>query len=147
MAEIRIEKSDEVLMAIKLCYRTCGWLITANLLFIISSRRLILFAKDEDKQVGFTYCRISQGSRTAELIAIGVLKSYRRKGIGTMLMEETEKVLKEMGVKRIIAFVRKGNIASMRTMEKMGFRREKVYEFPYLIAELSRLGTHFVKEI
>ena len=53
--------------------------------------------------------------------AISLYKEYRRKGIGTRLMEEMLEILRDQGYKRVSLAVQKANYA-VKMYQKTGFR-------------------------
>jgi len=66
---------------------------------------------------GFTHCG---------RLGMGVLKDYRRQGIGTKLMERTIIEAKERGIERIELEVYASNTPAINLYEKRGFNHEGV---------------------
>lgn len=66
---------------------------------------------------GFTHCG---------RLGMGVLKDYRRQGIGTMLMERSITEAKERGIERIELEVYASNTPAIYLYEKWGFNHEGV---------------------
>jgi RimJ/RimL family protein N-acetyltransferase len=84
--------------------------------------------------------------RHSGVLGIGVLKSHRRQGIGTSLIETTLGAAKDRGVKRVELFVRTDNEPARKLYEKIGFVMEGLlrkhvlvggaYRDSYLMAKL-----------
>lgn len=68
----------------------------------------------------------------AELVQIEVLREFRRKNIGTELLELMLEICKSKNVKSITLEVRKNNLAAINLYKKFGFTpisvRKKYYE-------------------
>jgi len=62
----------------------------------------------------------------AELRNMAVASSYRRRGVGTALLNEAHRRLRELGVKRIYLEVRAGNAPAIQLYEAAGYRRESI---------------------
>ena len=99
-----------------------------------------LVADIERKIVGAVWCRILSGEikgfgyideQTPEL-AISLFKEYRNMGLGTALMKNMLKLLKEQGYKRTSLAVQKDNYA-VEMYEKVGFKIEKELDEEYLM--------------
>lgn len=58
----------------------------------------------------------------AEINLVAVNLEYRRKGIATKLLLETEKELKKLGVKKVFLEVRRSNIKAQALYEKGNFK-------------------------
>ncbi len=94
----------------------------------------------EGKVVGAVWCRIFSGEikgfgyideQTPEF-AISLYKDYRNMGIGTSLMKNMLKLLKEQGYKKTSLAVQKDNYA-VEMYEKVGFKVEKELDEEYLM--------------
>lgn len=78
------------------------------------------------------------------MIGIGILKSYHSNGLGTQLLTELLKHVRENGIKRIEAHIAETNKHSMSLMKKFGFVLEgkkhkaifidNIYQDEYLMA-------------
>jgi ribosomal protein S18 acetylase RimI-like enzyme len=64
------------------------------------------------KLEGFTHCGI---------LGIGVLKRYRRKGIGESLLMTTMSAAKDFGIERVVLVVFASNTPAIKLFEKWGF--------------------------
>ncbi|MCE4604582.1 MAG: GNAT family N-acetyltransferase [Aeropyrum sp.] len=75
--------------------------------------------------------QLSEERNVGHLVSIAVRPGYRRLGVGSALMSETVRVMKEIyGVESIFLEVRVSNIQAIRLYEKFGFvkvRRIKGY--------------------
>ena len=76
--------------------------------------------EEKGEIVGCVAARKSRG----EIRHIAVLPNYRRRGIGSQLVNCTIEFLKSIDYSRIRAQVRVKNKKSQRLFEKLGFRRE-----------------------
>jgi ribosomal protein S18 acetylase RimI-like enzyme len=61
------------------------------------------------------------GFKTAFMWGLAVASDYRRQGIATELVETTEDLLKEQGVKEIHGYVQVTNERSLRLFHKLGY--------------------------
>lgn len=57
-----------------------------------------------------------------EILRIGVLKRYRGRGYGKMLMEAFLGDARSCGIREVFLEVRVSNVGAVRFYEKMGFR-------------------------
>ncbi len=105
-----------------------------------------LVAEADGKVVGAVWTRILCGKvkgygnideRTPEF-AIAIYKQYRNRGIGTALMKDMLKLLKEHGYPRASLSVQKDNYA-VGMYQKVGFKIVKELEEEYLMIHDLRL--------
>ena len=80
---------------------------------------IFLAFADNGKLAGFTVCRINDGVVWDE--ASYVVPEERRKGIGSMLCEKTEKLAKEHGNDTVYNWVHPNNDASILMLKKCGY--------------------------
>lgn len=81
-----------------------------------------LLAVEDNEIVGFACygkCRDEEKEDYGEIMALYILKSHQRKGIGKMLMGECQKKLP--GCKKFCVWVLKSNINAIKFYEKQGF--------------------------
>ena len=80
------------------------------------------------------YCTVTALYEDADLCNIAVDASYRQMNIGTMLMEETIRLCRQKGVKRIFLEVRESNSIAINFYKKMKFfeinKRKRYYKEP-----------------
>ena len=98
--------------------------------------RAFLVAESEGKIVGYIMCRVEEGSlftfkkpfgRQGHIISIAVVPYMRRKGVGTRLMKEAMKALKDVyKVDEYYLEVRVSNIPAISLYEKLGFKKIRV---------------------
>ena len=70
--------------------------------------------------------RYDRGGEIAEL-TYSVSKEFRGRGLGTVLLQmSTPLAGKELDVAILVAFVKQGNLPSMRALKRSGFERMKV---------------------
>lgn len=99
----------------------------------IKERSVEVFVAQKDKEpVGFFYLTYPTGERyqTSECYAVihdmYVKQAYRKKGIGTRLMEEAMKRIKKRDMENVKLSVLSENFNAVRFYEKFGF---KVYRY------------------
>ena len=103
-----------------------GWDNRKNLKKKISKdKRSIAVATDDKKIVGVIYL-IDDGWGSF-LFRLSVLKSYRKHGIGSMLLEHAEKTLIKYGKKDVSLFIRSNDRMLLKYYKKRGFRKLKTY--------------------
>lgn len=83
---------------------------------------VFLVAEEKDKIVGFAYSAIEKAEEM-EMVNMVVLPSHRGRGIGRLLMEESERMLKKRGVKRMYALATNKRMVGM--MKHMGYKEGK----------------------
>lgn len=85
-----------------------------------------------DGEIPVGYCGIWNVCGEAEVIDIGVLLEYRKRGIGKGLFEAVFQFMRENGVGTLNLEVREDNIPAIRLYEKLGFEkvgvRKKYYD-------------------
>ena len=80
---------------------------------------LCLAAETDGRITGDMISRILD--KKAELASLAILPAYRRRGVGSALLEETIRRVKAYGIDHIDLEVRKTNLAGLRFWKKMGF--------------------------
>lgn len=101
---------------------------------------------NEGKIVGYIMPRIEWGFsnlkqlptlvRKGHVVSIAVLEEYRRKGIGTALLESSMRSMKnEYNADEVYLEVRVSNYAAIRLYEKLGFKKVKVLKSYYADGE------------
>jgi GNAT superfamily N-acetyltransferase len=87
--------------------------------------KLILLVKLENKYIGLTNCFINFGTFAAKpfinIHDIVVLKNYRGKGVGRILMEEIIRQASELDCAKITLEVREDNTYAQKLYRKMGY--------------------------
>lgn len=78
-------------------------------------------AFEDDKLVGVVV--VTHDGRKGWINRLAVHPSYRRRGVATKLIEEAEKVLREIGINIFCALIEDWNEASMRLFEKCGYKK------------------------
>lgn len=58
----------------------------------------------------------------------GVLKEFTRKGIGTFIIDEADKLAKAKGFKTHVAWVSDSNIGSVKRFVKLGFKKTEEHD-------------------
>ena len=125
--------SEEVFTPEKLQFTYRTWNINELLSLFQEEPELCLVAEDVNskKVVGFALGTILKRPFSpwtyGYFLWIGVKKMRRRRGIGKKLYRELEKRFKEKGARIAIVDVEGTNVAGMRFMEKLGFKRSQTY--------------------
>lgn len=92
-----------------------------------------LVAKADSDVAGFIICQVEMENDTlfGHIITINVDPNYRRRGIATMMLKETEQILKEKGINECHLEVREDNFAALKLYENSGYKKisklEKYY--------------------
>jgi [ribosomal protein S18]-alanine N-acetyltransferase len=92
-----------------------------------------LVAKTDNGIAGFIISQVEIENDTSygHIITINVASPYRRKGIGSQMLQEIEKILKEKGVNECHLEVREDNSAALKLYQKSGYQKiaklEKYY--------------------
>ncbi len=74
--------------------------------------------------------------RVGHLVSIAVIEEYRRKGIGSLLLSETLRVMREIyKVHSIYLEVRVSNTPAIRLYEKFGFKKARIIKGYYMDGE------------
>lgn len=111
---------------------------------MVALRHPALLAEDEDRIVGvLTY--VTSGDR-CEVLTLHVRDSWR--GVGSLLLEEVERVVRQTGCKRLWLITTNDNVDALRFYQRRGFRLQAVYPGAVdvsrreLKAEIPRTGAY-----
>jgi ribosomal-protein-alanine N-acetyltransferase len=101
--------------------------------FLEDYNSLSLVAREDDKLMGFIIAMISPEKKinSGHIITVDVSSSHRRRGIGKMLLEEMENVLRSKGVKASFLEVREDNVAALSLYRKLGYKSVGILENYY----------------
>jgi len=105
-----------------------------------------LVAKTDSDIAGFiiSQVEIENDKPFGHIITINVASPYRRKGIGTQMLKEIEKILKEKGVNECQLEVREDNSAALKLYQKSGYQKiaklEKYYGNKHGLSLKKNLG-------
>ena len=80
---------------------------------------LCIVAEVNGRIAGYVISRILPG--IGDLASLAINPAYRRRGIGTALLDEIERRVKEYGVNEINLEVRKTNLTGLAFWQNMGF--------------------------
>jgi ribosomal protein S18 acetylase RimI-like enzyme len=85
-----------------------------------------LVALDEDRVVGWCEVRrdVLPGRAHSGLLGMGLLGTYRGRGLGRRLIDQTLKYARDRNFERIELMVRSPNARAMRLYADVGFREE-----------------------
>jgi ribosomal-protein-alanine acetyltransferase len=102
--------------------------------YLLASYNTIpLVAKANSDIAGFiiTHVEVENGTLYGHIITINVAPNYRRKGIASKMLKETEAILKEKGVTECHLEVREDNSAALKLYQNSGYQKvsrlEKYY--------------------
>ena len=92
-----------------------------------------LVAKTDNGIAGFIISQVEIENDTSygHIITINVASPYRRKGIGSQMLQEIEKILKEKGVNECHLEVREDNHAALKLYLTSGYQKVAVLEKYY----------------
>ncbi len=104
-----------------------GLMLKRSLESVVEGIRSFIVAEDEGKLAGC--CAVAFfTSELAEVRSIAVEEDYQHRGVGTLLMREAERQLKEEGVVRVFVLTR-----SEKFFSKMGYAEAVKSDFPQKI--------------
>ena len=89
----------------------------------------ILIAVDENKIVGCVF--IVEDGWNGFIWRLCVRKSHRKKGIGSMLLQKAEKIIKDRGIKEASLFVDAGNKSLQDWYQKRNYIKGSNWRFMY----------------
>src|SRR4030042_5146235 len=83
-----------------------------------------LIARVQDEIAGFVVgmIHIERSTLRGHILTIDVGSAYRRKGIGTLLMGEIERIFRQKGVKASFLEVREDNTSAINLYLKLGYK-------------------------
>lgn len=112
---------------------------------IVSYNSVGLVAKQERRIVGFVFGSIyyERKKLVGHVLTIDVRSDYRRRGIGTKLISELERLFKEQGAAASRLEVRKDNAPAIMLYRKLGY--EKVGELEGYYGSVD--GIYFLKKL
>jgi len=114
--------------------------------------KIFLVAEINGNIIGYNMCRLEFGLsniserlvKKGHIISIAVMEEFRRRGIGSKLIEEALKRLKECGASEVYLEVRISNYPAITLYRKMGFKAVRIIEGYYRDGEGAYL---MVKEL
>ncbi|HDJ26692.1 MAG: ribosomal-protein-alanine N-acetyltransferase [Thermoplasmata archaeon] len=121
-ARIRDMVLEDLPWVVATAHRTLSERYRPSLFTDILARwpRGCLIAEASGRRVGFLMGAL-YGSE-ARVLMVAVVEEFRRRGIGTALMEEFERRAKESGAQRITLEVRTSNDGAIRLYRRLGYR-------------------------
>ena len=92
-----------------------------------------IVARVEGKISGFVIGRIDLvwGRPVGHIMTLDVAPTLRRRGVATRLMLETEKILRQKGIRECFLEVRENNVAALGLYTKLGYCRVSDLEHYY----------------
>jgi ribosomal protein S18 acetylase RimI-like enzyme len=81
-------------------------------------------------------------SRTGEIWGIYIIPDYWRRGVGTRLVQEAERMLRSRGYRDAVLWVLEGNANARRFYEAMGFRPDGAFKILELGKPLKAIRYH-----
>lgn len=89
----------------------------------------ILIAEDNNQIIGCVF--IVEDGWNAFIWRLSVKKSYRKKGVGTMLLKKAEDIVKSRGIKEISLFVESKNNLLKKWYKNKNYIQTKNFTFMY----------------
>lgn len=124
--EIITQKKDEFSVS-DVSY---GWAEEQLERWVNNKDDVLLVAEDQGKIVGFVTSQYHKPTGKVTIENIYVVEEQRRKDIGTNLMKECLKQLKEKGASYVCGMVKTDNQGTIEFLEKQGFNRG--YDFAWI---------------
>lgn len=91
---------------------------------------ILLIAEDDEKIIGFMMSRFHEPTKEAIIDNIFVSEDWRGRGVGTELVKECLKQLKEKGTNYVYCTITTDNTPTIEFLKKNGFN--KGYEFIWM---------------
>jgi len=98
--------------------------------WIDSKDDVLLVAEDEGKIIGYIMSRLHIPTRNAIIENVYVDERYRRKEIGSNLVRECLKQLKEKGTTYLYGLVKRDDKITIEFLKSLGFKRG--YDFTWM---------------
>lgn len=130
---------------------TSPWTINAFKYELTDRHTIMKVAVIDDQIVG--YVCIKTFLNITHVLNLAVVPEFRRRGIGSLLLQEALEELEHQGVRpeSVTLEVRESNTAAIRLYEKFGFRiigkRRKYYQRPDEDALIMELHPYRLKQI
>jgi len=85
---------------------------------------LAFIARNDSEIVGFIIGTVYVGRNflTGHILTVDVLPSHRRTGIGQKLLEQTESMFRDKGIRECRLEVREDNVAALSLYRKLGYK-------------------------
>lgn len=103
--------------------------------FILRDGGRIWMALEDDKAIG-TISIINHQNGVYEIAKLGVLSHYRKRGVGSLLMETAIHYSKEHNIKQLILYTASELKAARKLYEKFGFKNDASNDNKYQDADL-----------
>jgi ribosomal-protein-alanine N-acetyltransferase len=119
----------------------------SSLFFMDLHRRFpktFIVAEEDEEIIGYVMCRIETPfpgvgllgiAKRGHVISIAVMPKYRRRNVGSMLMEKALEAMVEYNAKQCVLEVRTGNTAGINLYRKMGFQIKRTIHRYYADGE------------
>ncbi len=121
----RADLSDipELLRIEEECFGTERFSAEVVRAFIIRSDAFTVVARDEtiDRLVGSAACLISRDLGEGRIASVAVLRSYRRRGIGSALLDECERILRGFHLRKAVLEVETTNLPAIHLYKNRGY--------------------------
>jgi ribosomal-protein-alanine N-acetyltransferase len=84
-----------------------------------------LVAKADNDVAGFIIAQVEIEKETlcGHIITVNVSPNYRRKGVASRMLKETEEILKEKGIRECHLEVREDNLVALKLYQKSGYQK------------------------
>ncbi len=145
--EIRSAKKEELsdLLALEnLCFKEETFHKKQLGYLLLKAKSLVLVASADDKIIGSMIILLRENILQARIYSLNVHPSYRRIGIGGLLMDMALKFLKERGFRKFTLEAGINNTAARNLYESKGFSVDKILRNYYKNGDDA---LHFIKNL
>ena len=95
--------------------------------WVKSTSDILLIAEDKSKILGYVMSQLHIPTRKATIENLYVREDYRGEGVGTSLIEECLRLLKEKGATYFCAMVEYDNKAMLNLVHSLGFQKGHLF--------------------
>lgn len=110
-----------------------GWCLGQLISAFNGGRFYVLGAFEKEELIGFV--SFSVAIDTCDIETVLVKSDYRRRGIARTLIENAEKIIKNLGVKKVFLEVRETNMPAITLYGGLGFDKISIRKNYYLDGE------------
>jgi len=112
----------------KVCFKEDAWPLLELMGVLTFPGVVRLRAVAVEEMVGFIAGDARRAEKTGWILTLGVLPSWRRRGIANDLLSDCEQL---MGMPLVKLTVRRNNLAALRLYEKMGYQQVDIWSRYY----------------
>ena len=141
MPEITLRLADEddlpIIHKIETSVYNTPWTFNFFRIIYYMSKDLFIVATHDDTIIGYTVGEIetmgkkSDPKRAGHILNIAVKPEFQGKGVGTMLLDEVERLFTEHHVDKVYLEVRESNLVAQKVYKNRGYRYVRTAEKYY----------------